>query len=113
MNLDAILAELGPDEVRVLTRLAARLLEGQRRYGRLDVAHDRRDWRAERGDEIADLLVYSAIGELATLDRLDALARNPHLTNPAAQERLARTLNEHEHGPRHGDQEEDPNDDDR
>lgn len=41
------------------------------------------------------------------LERLDALARDPRLTNPAAQERLAHALEEHEHGTRHGDPKED------
>jgi hypothetical protein len=62
-------AELGDDELRVLAYLAARLLAGQRTYGRLDLASDRRDWREERGEEIADLLVYSAFAELTTVRR--------------------------------------------
>ena len=50
--------------------LARRLLAGQRTYGCLDLASDRRDWRKERADELADALVYGAIGELAgTLGR--------------------------------------------
>ncbi|HSY21821.1 MAG TPA: hypothetical protein VK841_06890 [Polyangiaceae bacterium] len=45
--------------------LARRLLAGQHAYGRLDVAHDARDWRKERADELADALIYGAIGALA------------------------------------------------
>jgi hypothetical protein len=64
-ELDAILAELGTDEHRVMLVLARRLLAGQKAYGRLDVATDGRDWRRERADELADALVYLAIGEVA------------------------------------------------
>jgi hypothetical protein len=56
--------ELGQDERRVLLALARRLLFGQKAYGRLDLANDRRDWRKERSLEIQDLLVYSAFEEL-------------------------------------------------
>lgn len=63
-ELDTLRAELADEEVRVLVLLAQRLLEGQRTYGHLDLANDRRDLGAERGAEIADLLVYSAMAEL-------------------------------------------------
>lgn len=69
-ELGAVACELGDDEVRVLLVLARRLLAGQRTYGRLDVAHDGRDWRRERAEELADALVYGAIAEVAaTLGR--------------------------------------------
>ncbi|HEY5145368.1 MAG TPA: hypothetical protein VII82_01310 [Polyangiaceae bacterium] len=60
-----VLAELGPDERRVLLALARRLLAGQTAYGRLDLASDGRHWRKERAEELADALVYGAIGEVA------------------------------------------------
>jgi hypothetical protein len=63
-QLDATIAELGAEEVMVLAILARRLLEGQRVYGRLALADDPRDLEAERGDEIADVLVYGAMAEL-------------------------------------------------
>jgi len=59
-----VLAQLGEDERRVLLLLAHRLLEGQRHYGRLDLANDPRDWRRERAQELADVLVYGAFEEL-------------------------------------------------
>jgi len=59
-----LIAQLGSDELRVLERLAQRLLEGRRRYGELSLATDARDFRQERADEIADLLVYTAFLEL-------------------------------------------------
>jgi hypothetical protein len=65
LELAAIATELGDDEVRVLLVLARRLAAGQRTYGRLDVAHDQRDWRRERAEELADVLVYTAIAEVA------------------------------------------------
>jgi hypothetical protein len=64
-SLFALVAELGPEELLVLEALARRLLAGQRAYGRLDLAHDGRDWRKERGEELADALVYTAIAEVA------------------------------------------------
>jgi hypothetical protein len=64
-DIDGVVALLGDEERAVLLVLAKRLLAGQRAYGRLDLANDRRDFRAERGLEIQDLLVYSAIDELA------------------------------------------------
>lgn len=63
-ELDEACAELGDDEIRTLVCLARRLREGQRCYGKLDLAHDRRDFRKERSEEIQDLLVYSAFVEL-------------------------------------------------
>ncbi len=63
--LSSVVADLGPDERRVLLVLARRLLEGQQTYGRLNVAGDGRDWRAERAAELADALVYGAIAEVA------------------------------------------------
>lgn len=63
-QLSASIAELGAEEVRVLALLARRLLEGQHVYGHLDLANDPRDLEAERGDEIADQLIYGAMAEL-------------------------------------------------
>jgi hypothetical protein len=57
-------SELGDDELRVIALLAERLLAGQRQYGRLSLAEDPRDWRKERDEEIADLLMYSAFETL-------------------------------------------------
>ncbi len=63
-ELRAIVDVLGEDEVRVLTRIAARLLRGAEIYGRLDVAHDRRDFATEAREEIEDSLVYFACQHL-------------------------------------------------
>lgn len=60
-----VTSQLGAEERRVLLALARRLLAGQRAYGRLDLAHDRRDWRRERAEELADSLIYGAIAEVA------------------------------------------------
>jgi len=59
--------ELGEEEVRVLGLLTRRLLDGQRTYGRLDLARDARDLERERGNELADVLVYTAMAELKRL----------------------------------------------
>lgn len=63
-SLAATCAELGDDEIRTLAYLANRLLEGQRAYGRIDLETDPRDFVKERGEEIADLLVYTAFDAL-------------------------------------------------
>lgn len=64
-----MLAGLGADERRVLVVLAGRLRRGAKAYGALDLATDQRDWEKERGEEVADLLVYSAFAELTRLAR--------------------------------------------
>ncbi|MFI5296757.1 MAG: hypothetical protein ACHREM_01555 [Polyangiales bacterium] len=56
--------QLGDDECRVLVYLAERLSEGARVYGRMDLANDRRDFARERAEELADALVYTAMGEV-------------------------------------------------
>ncbi len=61
--------ELGGDERRVLLVLAKRLLDGQQRYGRLDLANDSRDWRKERAEELADSLIYGAFAEVAAASK--------------------------------------------
>jgi hypothetical protein len=58
--LQEILPALGDDEVRVLALVGTRLAAGQRRYGRLDLRTDRRNWHAEALDECADGLAYLA-----------------------------------------------------
>ena len=63
--LDATCEQLGDEELRVLVVLARRLLAGQRAYGRLDLANDRRDFRRERAEELADAMVYDAVHEVA------------------------------------------------
>jgi hypothetical protein len=63
-ELSAIVEALGDDEVRVLTRIAGRLLRGADIYGRLDVASDQRDFGREAREEIEDFLVYAACGWL-------------------------------------------------
>jgi hypothetical protein len=55
-------AELGDTERAVLQLVAERLKDGQERYGRFDLATDRRDFRHESLEEIADALVYAACG---------------------------------------------------
>lgn len=61
-----VIHSLGRDEQRVLLFLAKRLAVGQRVYGKLNIAEDRRDWRKERAEELADASVYAAISEIAS-----------------------------------------------
>jgi len=55
---------LGAEELAVLRWIAVRLLAGQQTYGRLDLAHDFRDFRRERAEELADAVVYTAMSEV-------------------------------------------------
>ena len=59
-ELELIVAQLGDDEVRVLVRIAARLLHGLEIYGGLDLAQDVRDFDTEAREEVEDCLVYLA-----------------------------------------------------
>ncbi len=53
--------DLGPDEVRVLARIAERLRGGRETYGPLALATDARDFRGkEAREEVEDALVYLA-----------------------------------------------------
>ena len=63
-ELDAIATGLGPDELRVLVFVAGRLAHGREEYGELHLARDRRDFRQERAEELADALIYSACDEM-------------------------------------------------
>lgn len=60
-ELATLVAQLGEDEVRVLGRIAERLRNGARVYGRMDLARDRRAFRTtEAREELEDALVYLA-----------------------------------------------------
>jgi len=79
--------------------------------GSFDAAKDPRNWRAERGEELCDVLIYSAIAEVAALARLDTLAaEHPELPTQSAQERLAATP-EVQHGAHDGDDDHDAQED--
>jgi hypothetical protein len=59
--LNGTVDELGRDEVRVLTRIAERLLLGRRVYGPLVLETDVRTFRGkEAREELEDALVYLA-----------------------------------------------------
>lgn len=59
--LDQALAKLGPDEQRVITRIAERLVHGAITYGPLLLGSDPRSFRAkEAREEVEDALVYFA-----------------------------------------------------
>ena len=59
-TLAARIARLGCDERRVVSAIVARLELGRRRYGRLHLDSDPRDWRREASEEGLDLAVYLA-----------------------------------------------------
>lgn len=59
---------LEPDAIRVVERIVERLRLGQERYGKLDIATNRRDskaWRYEAAEEYLDGAVYACIAALA------------------------------------------------
>ena len=59
--LDFAVSKLGPDEQRVLTRIAERLALGATTYGPLAVASDPRSFKSkEAREELEDALVYLA-----------------------------------------------------
>jgi len=59
-DLADVARRLGSGELDVLLLLAARVWAGQARYGCLDVRRDRRDFRRELLEEVADGLFYAA-----------------------------------------------------
>ena len=75
--VSASLSGLGTDELRVLGFIAARLRMGREAYGPLDLATDRRDWRRERDEEAADLLVYAACEALTSTPTVAPRAGSP------------------------------------
>ena len=61
LQLDRAVAQLGPDEVFVLARIAERLTAGAKVYGPLQLATDPRDFRGKEAREVVeDALVYLA-----------------------------------------------------
>ena len=86
------ISALGVVERMVLLALAERLLGGQVQYGRLDLAHDARDWREERADELADALVYGAIAEVAATLKAAPLHRGEQPARDATAEQDARIM---------------------
>jgi hypothetical protein len=59
-QLDALVCDLELDSIRVLVRVAARLVAGRKAYGDLDIQGDPRDWRREAAEEALDMAVYLA-----------------------------------------------------
>ncbi len=60
-RLQEIGAELGTDELHVLTLVAERFRLGRQRYGALHVKHDPRCFRVEALEEAIDGFVYAAV----------------------------------------------------
>jgi hypothetical protein len=58
------LAENGGDECAVINAFVQRLEVGFERYGALDLASDRRDWRKEASEEVDDFVVYREMWRL-------------------------------------------------
>jgi len=64
-----LVRRLGPDERRLLCRIAERLRADRSVYGKLDLATDRRDFRAEAAEELLDATIYLT-AELERRERL-------------------------------------------
>jgi len=61
-----ILPGLNEDELRVIEVVGLRMLRiGRDTHGPLDIARERRDWKAESAAESADRLFYEACHEIA------------------------------------------------
>ena len=58
-ELESLLEKLGPDEVRVLVRVARRLEFGRTRYGDMELKADKRNFKKEATEELLDWLVYT------------------------------------------------------
>lgn len=58
-ELEVLLTSLGPDEVRILVRVARRLEFGRLRYGDMNLKKDKRNFKKEATEEILDWLVYT------------------------------------------------------
>lgn len=56
--------ELGPDELRVLERVAQRLAMGRKHYGLLNIEKDQREWTKEATEEVLDMSAYLALAML-------------------------------------------------
>ena len=50
---------MGEADLQSVKFTLRRMLDGQKQYGKLNVATDKRDFRVERAQEIADDLVYA------------------------------------------------------
>jgi len=57
-------AELEPDARKVLHLIASRMVAGQRKYGKLVLETDARNWRAEEREELLDAIVYRTIADV-------------------------------------------------
>lgn len=55
-----------PDALAVLVYLAERIRGGRAEYGDLDLDTDRRDWRVEQLQELADYATYRAMQAIVT-----------------------------------------------
>lgn len=69
VRLTAVAEQLGAGEIAVLLLVADRLHKGQAQYGNLDPATDRRDFRREAFEELADACVYLAADRLRGVRR--------------------------------------------
>lgn len=60
-TLSALVEQLADEELEILAWIAARLLAGQKTYGKVNLEKDSRDFLHERAEELADAIVYTAM----------------------------------------------------
>ena len=58
-ELRALMDNLGPDEIRILLRVARRLEFGRQRYGDMKLRTDKRNFAENAAEELLDWLVYT------------------------------------------------------
>jgi hypothetical protein len=62
-ELGDALRGLGVDELRILRFVAKRLHAGAKQYGLWSLKDDKRNWRREIAEEMADALVYASAAD--------------------------------------------------
>lgn len=72
--------QFGPDENRILLRVARRLLVGKERYGFMRLRQDKRNYAKEASEELLDWLVYTEM----ELERAAQRKRRPGKVRPKA-----------------------------
>lgn len=63
-QIEGMLGGMSLDELRVLREICTRVTGARDKYGPLNLATDRRDWREERAGELFDAMFYECAGAL-------------------------------------------------
>lgn len=63
-QIEGMLPAMSLDELRVLREICTRVTGARDKYGPLNLATDKRDWRQERAAELFDAMFYECAGAL-------------------------------------------------